>query len=143
MRRRIESCIHLTQPFRRRLAQHDSRDVERQSRRSDPREFRLDRRVDRRDDQADPLSVEPWYLLATTRSAQGDRQGTALALVEAVKTQPANAEAWRRLGEYELTALGDPKGALAAFQAAYYLDPQSRGAQSDVIEASRAVEAAP
>jgi tetratricopeptide (TPR) repeat protein/branched-subunit amino acid transport protein AzlD len=93
--------------------------------------------------QRNPLSVEPWYLLAAARSAQGDRKGTVLALVEAVKTQPANAEAWRRLGEFELDALGDPKGALAAFQAAYYLDPQSRGAQSDVIEASRAVEAAP
>jgi cytochrome c-type biogenesis protein CcmH/NrfG len=90
-----------------------------------------------------PLSVEPWYLLAAARSAEGDRKATVLALVEAVKTQPANAEAWRRLGDYELNALGDARGALAAFQAAYYLDPQSRGAQSDVIQASRAVEAAP
>jgi cytochrome c-type biogenesis protein CcmH/NrfG len=90
-----------------------------------------------------PLSVEPWYLLASARAAEGDRRGTVLALVEAVKTQPANAEAWRRLGEYQLGALGDARGALSAFQAAYYLDPQSRGAQSDVIEASRAVEAAP
>ncbi len=90
-----------------------------------------------------PLSVEPWYLLAAARSAEGDRRGAVLALVEAVKTQPANAEAWRRLGTYELSVIDDPRGALAAFQAAYYLDPQSREAQSDVIAASRAVEAAP
>lgn len=88
-----------------------------------------------------PLSVEPWYLLATSRAYQGDRKGTVLALVEAVKTQPANSEAWRRLGEYELSVLDDPKGALAAFQASYYLDPQQPGSQSDVIRASRAAAA--
>ncbi len=48
--------------------------------------------------QRNPLSVEPWYLLATSRAYQGDQKGTVLALVEAVKTQPANSEAWRRLG---------------------------------------------
>jgi hypothetical protein len=90
-----------------------------------------------------PLSVEPWYLLAGARSAQGDQKGTVLALVEAVKTQPSNADAWRRLGEYELDVLGDARGALAAFQAAYYLDPRGIGTQSDVLRASRAAGATP
>lgn len=93
--------------------------------------------------QRNPLSVEPWYLLATARAYQDDRKGVVLALVEAIKTQPANSEAWRRLGEYELSVLDAPKDALAAFQASYYLDPQQPGSQSDVIRASRAAAASP
>ncbi|MEA2169147.1 MAG: hypothetical protein QOF76_2447 [Solirubrobacteraceae bacterium] len=88
----------------------------------------------------DPLSVEPWFLLASTRAYAGDRKGAIDALVQAIKTQPANSEAWRRLGDYELFVLNDPQGALRAYQAAYYLDPQAPGAQSDVLEASRATE---
>ena len=42
-------------------------------------------------------------------------------------SQPANAETWRRLGRLRLSTLNDPKGALSAFQAAYYLDPQQPG----------------
>lgn len=87
-----------------------------------------------------PLSVEPWFLLAGARSSVGDEKGALLALVEAVKTQPANPEPWQRLAEYELTVVGDPKGALQAFQAAYFLDRQAPGAASDVIRASRAAE---
>ncbi len=94
-------------------------------------------------EKRNPLSVEPWYLLATARAYEGDKKGTVLALVEAVKTQPANSEAWRRLGEYELSVLNDPKGALSAFQASYYLDPQQPGSQSDVIRASRAAAPTP
>ncbi len=85
-----------------------------------------------------PLSVEPWYGLATARASMGDKRGTIAALGRAVQTQPANAEAWRRLGRYELSTLHQPAAALPAFQAAYYLDPQAPGSQSDVLEASRA-----
>jgi hypothetical protein len=133
----MATCWSIVQPLR---AEHAG---DAAVRRLDAGEYAAAADIARIAQRRDPLSVEPWYLLAAARSAQDDRKGTVLALVEAVKTQPASAEAWRRLGDYELTALGDPKGALAAFQAAYYLDPQSPGAQSDVIQASRAVEAAP
>ena len=89
-----------------------------------------------------PLSVEPWFLLAAALSAQNDSKDALLALVEAVKTQPSNPETWARLGDYELFQAGDAKGALQAYQAAYYLDPRSPEAQSNVLQASRAVEAA-
>ncbi|MGI8623294.1 MAG: tetratricopeptide repeat protein, partial [Solirubrobacteraceae bacterium] len=85
-----------------------------------------------------PLSVEPWYGLATARASLGDRSGTVKALARAVQTQPANAEAWRRLGSYELETMNDPASALKAFQASYYLDPQAPGSESDVLEAARA-----
>ena len=56
-------------------------------------------------------------------------QGTASnirgALEQAIDLEPANPETWRRLGPAAADALNDPKGALRAFQAAYYLDPQS------------------
>jgi tetratricopeptide (TPR) repeat protein len=87
-----------------------------------------------------PLSVEPWFALAAARTALGDREGTERALVEAVRTQPANAEAWHLLGRYRLRTLGDAQGALAAYQAAYYLDPLAPGRESDVLEAARAAE---
>ncbi len=93
--------------------------------------------------ERNPLSVDPWYALAAARSAQGDTRGTALALVNAVRTQPANPGAWERLGRYQLSTLADPEGALSAFQAALYLDPQAPGLRSDVLEAARAAEGTP
>ena len=87
-----------------------------------------------------PLSVEPWFALASARTALGDTEGTEQALAQAVKTQPANAEAWHLLGRYRLRTLGDAQGALESFQAAFYLDPLAPGRDSDVLEAARAVE---
>ena len=46
-------------------------------------------------------------------------------LERAVLRQPANTEAWRRLGRYRLSVLGDAEGAVEAFRAAYFLDPAS------------------
>ena len=88
-----------------------------------------------------PLSVDPYYALATARSVQGDSEGALDALQGAVHTQPANAEAWRRLGIYQLRTMGDPEAALRSLQAAYYLDPQAAGRQSELLEAARAAEA--
>jgi cytochrome c-type biogenesis protein CcmH/NrfG len=89
-----------------------------------------------------PVSVEPWWELATAEAYAGEHELAVRALEKAVTIQPANAEAWRRLGRYRLSALNDPKAALAAFQAAYHLDPQSPDSTSDVLEASRALQAA-
>ena len=88
--------------------------------------------------ERNPLSVDPLFELAAIEEATGSTQEAEAALERAVELQPANAEAWRRLGRLRLSTLNDPKGALSAFQAAYYLDPQSPASTSDVIEASRA-----
>jgi tetratricopeptide (TPR) repeat protein len=87
-----------------------------------------------------PLSVDPLFELATIEQARGRTTQAAAALERAVDLQPANAEAWRRLGRLRMSVLNDPKGALSAFQAAYYLDPQSPASTSDVLEASRALQ---
>ena len=84
-----------------------------------------------------PLSVEPLWQLAFIANAKGDERGAANELEAAVRLQPASAEAWRRLGRYRLSVLDDPKGAVAAFRAAYYLEPQSAQTLSDFLEASR------
>jgi cytochrome c-type biogenesis protein CcmH/NrfG len=87
-----------------------------------------------------PLSVDPLFELAAIEQARGRNQEAAAALERAVDLQPANPEAWRRLGRLRLSVLNDPKGALSAFQAAYYLDPHSQASTSDVLEASRALQ---
>jgi hypothetical protein len=89
--------------------------------------------------ERNPLSVDPLFELAAIEEASGRTQEAEAALARAVELQPANAEAWRRLGRLRLSTLNDPKGALSAFQAAYYLDPRSPASTSDVVEASRAM----
>jgi cytochrome c-type biogenesis protein CcmH/NrfG len=89
-----------------------------------------------------PLSVEPWWELATAEAYAGRPELAVRALEKAVAVQPANAEAWRRLGRFRLSALGEPAPALEAFRAAYHLDPHSPDSMSDVLEASRAAQAA-
>ncbi len=88
--------------------------------------------------ERNPLSVDPLFELAAIEEARGRTQEAEATLERAVELQPANAETWRRLGRLRLSTLNDPKGALDAFQAAYYLDPQSPTSTSDVVEASRA-----
>jgi hypothetical protein len=85
-----------------------------------------------------PLSVDPLFDLAAIQQARGRLKPASDTLERAVALEPASAEAWRRLGRLRLDALNDPKGALSAFQAAYYLDPQSPESTSDILEASRA-----
>ena len=88
--------------------------------------------------ERNPLSVDPLFELAAIEEARGRTQEAEAVLERAVDLQPANPEAWRRLGRLRLSTLNDPKGALSAFQAAYYLDPKAPASTSDVIEASRA-----
>jgi hypothetical protein len=87
-----------------------------------------------------PLSADPLFELAAIEQARGRTKEATAALERAVELQPANAETWRRLGRQRLSVLNDPKGALSAFQAAYYLDPQSPASTSDVLEANRALQ---
>jgi tetratricopeptide (TPR) repeat protein len=88
--------------------------------------------------ERDPLSADPLFELAAIEQARGRAQEAESALAKAVELEPANAETWRRLGELRLFALDDPKGALSAFQAAYYLDPHAPESTSDVLQAARA-----
>jgi O-Antigen ligase len=92
--------------------------------------------------QRNPLSVDPLWDLAAIQQARGLNDAARRALEQAVALEPANAETWRRLGQFKLTVLNDPRGALSDFQAAYYLDPKSPLSTSDVILASRALTAA-
>jgi O-antigen ligase len=72
----------------------------------------------------DPLSIQPrtyeWdiysYVLNDTAAARA-------ALQENVALQPANPATWLQLGRYDL-AIGQPREAIAALQAALYLFPQ-------------------
>jgi len=90
-----------------------------------------------------PLSVDPLFELAFIQDAQGKRQDALATLEAAVHLQPDNSETWRRLGRYRLSVLNDPKGALRAFRAAYFLDPQSARGPSDYLEAARAARGQP
>jgi len=92
--------------------------------------------------ERNPLAVDPLFELAAIEQARGRAREAEAALERAVALQPASAEAWRRLGRLRLSVLNDPKGALDAFQAAYYLDPRSPASTSDVLEASRAAQSA-
>jgi O-Antigen ligase len=86
----------------------------------------------------DPLSADPLFDLAAIDQARGDLKGAQTALGRAVRLEPATAETWRRLGDFRLNALKDPKGAVSAYQAAYYLDPHNPASTSDLLTASRA-----
>jgi tetratricopeptide (TPR) repeat protein len=91
--------------------------------------------------ERDPLAVEPLFDIATIEQARGDLDAARRALEKAIALEPATAEVWRRLGHLRLTAYQDPKGALRAFEAAYYLDPKSPRSVADVVTTARLVPA--
>jgi O-antigen ligase len=108
------------------------------SRRVDSAATKLDRgRVSAAFDDArsahslNPLSVEPLFLQGYTAPTLAE--GEAL-LVEAVKLQPRNPDAWVQLGEYELDARRWRR-AYQALNRAYTLDPYNatavRGGELD------------
>ena len=87
-----------------------------------------------------PLSVDPLFDLAAIQQARGQTpRRRRPRSCSATELQPANAEAWRRLGQFRLDALAEPRAALKDFQVAYYLDPQNRRSWTDLIDATRAV----
>jgi hypothetical protein len=89
--------------------------------------------------RANPYAIDPLWDLAAIEHERGNRRDAETALERAVEVQPARAEAWTRLGRYRISALTDTHGALPAFEAALFLDPYSKGAASDVLEARRAL----
>jgi hypothetical protein len=93
--------------------------------------------------QRNPLATDPLWELAFIEQTRGRLGAAEDALQQAVRLQPASAEAWRRLGRFQLSVLGQPKEAVTSMQAAYYLDPQNPESTSDYLEATRAAAAPP
>jgi O-antigen ligase len=91
--------------------------------------------------ERNPLSADALWDLAGIELQRGETVAAQAALERAVRLEPANAESWRRLGRFRLSVAQDPRGAVEAFRAAYYLDPESPGSASDVLEARRALAA--
>ena len=88
-----------------------------------------------------PLSVDPLFELSAIEQARGQTPEAQAALERAVDVQPASAETWRQLGRFRLDVLDEPRKALNDFQTAYYLDPQNPASWTDLILATRAVQA--
>jgi hypothetical protein len=86
-----------------------------------------------------PLAVEPYFQLASIERARNRLPQAGRALQAAIELEPANPETWRRLGDFRLTAMNDSKGALRAYEAAYFLDPQSPVSRSDVVTTARQI----
>jgi len=86
----------------------------------------------------DPLAVDPLFQQAAIAVAQNRVPQARTALEQAVDLEPANPETWRQLGRLRMDHLGDPKGALLAFQYAYFLDPLGSQSINDVVVAARA-----
>lgn len=91
--------------------------------------------------ERNPLSVEPLWELAAIEQSAGKNAEAANALARAVSLQPANAEAWRRLGRFRLFALKQARDALDPLRAAYFLDPRNPESSSDLLEVQRALAA--
>jgi hypothetical protein len=87
-----------------------------------------------------PLSVDPLFELAAIEQARGRRDRARALLEQAIQREPANPETWRRLGEMRMN-FDDPKGALSAFQAAFFLDPRSPQSTTDIVRSSRLANA--
>jgi tetratricopeptide (TPR) repeat protein len=84
----------------------------------------------------DPLSVDLLSQEAAIDSAAGDVEGARRALQAAVRKQPANAQTWLGLAQFEL-AQGNKPQALSAVGSALFLDPRSPAAIDTYLQASR------
>jgi tetratricopeptide (TPR) repeat protein len=85
-----------------------------------------------------PLSAEPYFELAAVDDAAGNERAALQDLERAVQVEPANPEAWRRLGDYYLAPLSKPDEALATLRGALFLDPMSTEARESFVSALRA-----
>lgn len=87
--------------------------------------------------EANPLSVDPLFTLATIEQAAGRNTAARRALGDAVRLQPANPDPWLRLAEFELNTLQRPAIAMTAIRPALYLDPRSSDAVAVFLAAQR------
>jgi tetratricopeptide (TPR) repeat protein len=88
--------------------------------------------------ELNPLSVDPYFELATIEDAAGNERGALLMLEHAVQVEPSNPETWQRLGQYYLSSLSDPFRALPVLRGALYLDPLSDASRASFVAALRA-----
>jgi O-antigen ligase len=88
-----------------------------------------------------PLSVDPLFDLSAIETSVGRKFEARRALERAVRLQPANAETWQRLAEFELNILKRPRLAMTAIRPALYLDPRSSDAVAVFLAAQRKISA--
>jgi hypothetical protein len=85
---------------------------------------------------ADPLALQPHFVLQALYSAQGDQVAARRELVEAVQLQPQNFESWYELGTYDLNQ-HHPKLALRSLERAIALNPTYVDTQYGLATARR------
>jgi hypothetical protein len=91
----------------------------------------------------DPLASRPYVVLSAVDDAGGNQGAAVKALEDAVRAFPGDPQTWLQLAQYQLNSLSKPADALQTIQAALYLDPQSRAAQTVFFQASTALNPVP
>ena len=86
---------------------------------------------------ANPLSLDALFTLATIQTASGRNTAARRALRDAVRLAPDNPDGWVRLADFELNTLQRPASALTAIRPALYLDPRSSEAVAVFLAAQR------
>jgi hypothetical protein len=71
---------------------------------------------------ADPLALQPHFVLSQLYVGQGNLAAARAELVNAVRLQPRNYESWYALGSYDL-AQHQPKLAISSLNQAFALNP--------------------
>ncbi|MGI8506667.1 MAG: hypothetical protein ACR2MK_07645, partial [Solirubrobacteraceae bacterium] len=89
---------------------------------------------------ADPLALQPLFVLSALYEASGDARAARAQLVEAVKLQPQSYDSWLALGRFDLAA-HQPRRALASLQRALALAP-TMAATIEALDTARAELAA-
>lgn len=84
----------------------------------------------------DPLSIDPLLDLSSVEIAAGHPHAARVALKQAQKIQPENAETWLYLAGFDLDN-GDRRRALIELGPALYLDPRSTQAVTLLLQARR------
>lgn len=88
----------------------------------------------RRARAADPVSLDPLYLLSELYAAQGDQRQARAELVQATALQPQNPSPWQMLGSYDL-AHGRRREAARELERARALAPASAETQTLLAQA--------
>ena len=78
---------------------------------------------------ADPVSVDPRFVLSAIYSGLGNRRAARSELVQATSTQPSNPETWIQLGCYDLSQT-EP-GAASELLRAFALEPSQTELRTD------------
>jgi hypothetical protein len=89
---------------------------------------------------ADPLALQPHFVLSRLYAGQGNTAAARAALVKAVALQPDNYESWYALGTYDL-ARNQPRLALRSLERASGLNPTLIVIQESLTQARSAAGA--